>query len=326
MRRKLFFLLSEMRFGAFFYCTEVANHLFFPTFAIMKKIILLSLLSLCAATAAAQEATLPTPDAKVLGMGGVAMTTLSGSHAIYNNSSLTVFSDMPSQISSSYYGQGEFDYYAVSGHCRFDNINVAQIGWRQYLREKGNNDMALDLGYAHKFNDSWGIGITARYIHLKRPTQSADALAVDLNTSWVKPLDNIGLGSTLRVGAKLGNLGGYLNNSDYTLPMDITAGVALDSFFTDVHEVTLGVDMGYYFPPRQVRGFQMSVGAEYNIMQLIQLRTGYHYGERRDYYPSYGSVGAGIRILHLRLDFAYLFAKKNTLLHNTYSLSFGLDF
>ena len=60
--------------------------------------------------------------------------------------------------------------------------------------------------------------------------------------------------------------------------------------------------------------------------QLVQLRTGYHYGERRDYYPSYWTVGAGLRILHLRLDFAYLFAKKHSLLRNTYSISFGLDF
>ena len=108
----------------------------------MKRLI--TTLTLLAATlcAAAQEATLPTPDAKTLGMGGVAMTTLSGSHAIYNNSATAIFSQMPSQISSSYYGQGQFDYYAVTGFCRFDNVNLAQIGWRQYLRERGNNDMA----------------------------------------------------------------------------------------------------------------------------------------------------------------------------------------
>ena len=109
-------------------------------------------MTLFAATlcAAAQEATLPTPDAKTLGMGGVAMTTLSGSHAIYNNSATAIFSQMPSQISSSYYGQGQFDYYAVTGFCRFDNVNLAQIGWRQYLRERGNNDMAVDLGYSRR--------------------------------------------------------------------------------------------------------------------------------------------------------------------------------
>ena len=272
------------------------------------------------------EATLPSPDAKAIGMGGLMMTTLSGSHAIYNNSAMAVFSRMPSQISSSYYGQEDIDYYAVSGFCRFDNVNLAQIGWRQYLREHGNNDMAVDLGYSRRMGDNWALGIVARYMHLKRPEISADALAVDLSAAYQLPLENVGSYSTLRAGAKLGNLGGYVHDTDYTLPMDFTVGAALDTFLTDAHEITVGTDLGYYFSPSSVRGFQMSVGAEYNLMQLVQLRTGYHYGERRDYYPSYWTVGAGVRILHLRLDFAYLFAKKHTLLRNTYSISFGLDF
>lgn len=292
----------------------------------MKRFALLLFAGVCAHTAYSQEATLPTPDAKTLGMGGVAMTALSGSHAIYNNSSMAIFSRTPSQISSSYYGQGDFDYYAVSGFCRFDNINLAQIGWRQYLRERGNNDMAVDLGYSRRIGDNWAIGIVGRYMHLKRPEVSANALAVDLSASWSMPLEKLGSYSVLRAGAKLGNLGGYLDESDYTLPMDLTAGVALDTFLSDAHEITVGTDLGYYFTPGQVRGFQLSVGAEYNLMQLFQLRAGYHYGERKAYYPSYASVGAGVRILHLRLDFAYLFAGKNSWMHNTYSISFGFDF
>ena len=214
----------------------------------------------------------------------------------------------------------------MSGFCRFDNVNLAQIGWRQYLRERGNNDMAVDLGYSRRLGDRWAVGIVGRYMHLKRPDDTADALAVDLSAAWSMPLENVGSYSTLRVGGKLGNLGGYLGKTDYTLPMDLTAGVALDTFLSDAHEITVGADWGYYFSPARVRGFQMSVGAEYNLMQLIQLRAGYHYGERRNYYPTYGSVGAGVRFLHLRLDFAYLIARKETLLHNTYSISFGLDF
>ena len=271
------------------------------------------LVTLLAALAALQtyaqriEATLPSPDAKSLGMGGVMMTTLSGSHAIYNNSATAIFSHTPSQVSSSYYGQRSFDYYAVSGFCRFDNINLVQAGWRQFLREHGNNDMAVDLGYARRIGDRWAVGIV-------------------LSAAWSMPLENVGSYSTLRAGAKLGNLGGYLRDTEYTLPMDFTVGAALDTFLTDAHEITVGTDLGYYFSPSAVRGFQMSLGAEYNLMQLVQLRTGYHYGERRDYYPSYWTVGAGLRILHLRLDFAYLFAKKHSLLRNTYSISFGLDF
>ncbi|WP_418991448.1 PorV/PorQ family protein [Alistipes sp.] len=292
----------------------------------MKRFALLLFASVCAHTAHSQEATLPTPDAKTISMGGVAMTTLSGSHAIYNNASMAIFSRTPAQISSSYYGQDDFDYYAVSGFCRFDNINLAQIGWRQYLRERGNNDMAVDLGYARRIGNRWAVGIVGRYTHLKRPDESSNALAVDLSASWSMPLEKLGSFSTLRAGARLSNLGGYLNKSDYTLPMDLMAGVALDTFLSDAHEITVGTDLGYYFTPGEVRGFQLSVGAEYNLMQLFQLRAGYHYGQRKAYYPSYASLGAGVRILHLRLDFAYLFASRNSWMHNTYSISFGFDF
>lgn len=292
----------------------------------MKQLAIALIAAMCALSAHAQEATLPTPDAKTLGMGGVTMTTLSGSHPIYGNASMAAFARTPIQVSSSYYGQGKFDYYAVSGNWRFDNANLMQIGWRQYIRERGNNDIAVDLGYSRRIGEHWAIGVVGRFLHLRRPDVSADALAVDLSAAWSLPLENLGAYSTLRAGAKLGNLGGYLSKSTYSLPMDFTAGAALDTFITDAHEVTIGADLGYYFVPAQVRGFQMSVGAEYNLMQLVQLRAGYHYGERASYYPSYASVGAGVRFLHLRLDLAYLFAKKSTLLHNTYSISFGLDF
>lgn len=293
----------------------------------MKRFVtLLAAMALTSGFASAQEATLPTPDAKTIGMGGVMMTTFSGSHAIYNNSATAMFQRSPSQISSSYYGQGEFDYYAVSGSCRIGPANLLQAGWRQYLRERGNNDMAIDLGYSRRLNDNWALGVVARYLHLRRPEVSADALAADLSVAYQLPLENFGSYSALRAGAKIANLGAFLNDTEYILPMDLTAGVALDTFLSDAHEITVGTDLGYYFYPKDVRGFQMSVGVEYNLMQLVQFRTGYHYGERRFYYPTYWSAGIGVRILHLRLDFAYLFAKKETLLHNTYSLSFGFDF
>lgn len=292
----------------------------------IKRLSLIAILALGYATVRAQEATLPTPDAKVLGMGGVAMTTLSGSHAIYGNSALTAFALMSSQVSSSYCRPGDHNYYAVTGYWQANRRNTLQLGWRQYLRESGNNDMAVDLGYARRIDTNWAVGIVARYQHLKRPKVSADALAVDLSAGWSLPIENVGEFSTLRAGAKIGNLGGYVQDRGFTLPMDITAGAALDTFLSDAHEITVGADLGYCFTPSQVRGCRIAVGAEYNLMQLVQFRAGYHYGERRDYDPSFWSLGAGVRFLHLRFDFAYLFAGKETLLHNTCSFSFGLDF
>ena len=262
--------------------------------------------------AAAQEAVLSTPDAQSLAMGGTTMATLSGSHAIYGNPSAAVFSRTPSQISSSYFSQNDYDYYTVSGFWRFDNVNLAQAGWREFRREKGNRDMSFDLGYSRRIGDRWAVGAVVRYARFKRPEASADALSVDLSALYSMPLANIGTYSALRVGAKIGNLGGYLTASDYTPPM----GVTVDVF----------ADAGYYYTPVYVRGFQASLGAEYNLMQLFQFRTGYHFGQKDAYYPSYASLGAGVRFMHLRLDAVYLFAKRSTPLHKTFSISFGLDF
>ncbi len=307
----------------------------------MKRSLLLPLLLLSLGTVRAQEATLPNPDARVLGMGGASMATLSGSHAIYGNPSTAVFSQMPSQVSSSYFGQQDFDCYAVSGYWRFDNTNLAQVGWRQFLREKGNHDMAVDLGYSRRLGQRWAVGFVARYQHLKHNVNTGDALAVDLSAAWSRPLENVGSYSVVRVGAKLANVGGfvkrlskmdggdsgYINSGcDYTLPTNFAAGAVLDTYLSDAHEITAAVDLGYCFTPEAVRGFQGSVGAEYNLMQLVQLRAGYHYSGCLRYGPSFGSFGAGVRFLHLRLDFAYLLAKKDTWLRNAWSISFGLDF
>ena len=292
----------------------------------MKHLLLIPLLALGLTTVRAQDAMLPTPDAKVLGMGGVAMTSVSGSHAIYNNPAMASFSVHPWQVSSSYCGAGRADYYAVTGYWRFDYLNDLQVGWRQFLREKGNNDMAVDLGYSRRVTDRWAVGGVTHYRRLKRPEGSSDALSVDLSLAWSKPLNGLGDLSLLRVGAKAGNLGGFVKSRGGSLPMTLSAGVALDTYATDAHEITVGADFGYCFSPSAGRGCSVAVGAEYNLMQLVQFRAGYHYGERSGYYPSFGSVGAGFRFLLLRLDFAYLFAPKSSWLRNTYSISFGFDF
>lgn len=292
----------------------------------MKRLIATLFAAVTICTAPAQEILLQTPDAKALGMGGATMAALSGSHAIYDNSAAAVFSRMPSQISSSYFSMNDCDYYAVSGFWRFDNIHLAQVGWRELRREKGSRDMSFDLGYSRRIGDRWAVGAVARYTRFKQHEYSADALSVDLSAIYSMPIEHVGIHSTLRVGAKLGNLGGYLSDENVALPMDFTVGAAWDTFLSDAHEITLAADAGGYYAPAYVRGFQASLGAEYNLMQLFQFRTGYHFGQKSAYYPSYASLGAGVRFMHLRLDAVYLFAKRDTPLHKTFSISFGLDF
>lgn len=282
-----------------------------------------------AVQAHAQQALLPDPDAKVMGMGGVAMTTLGGSHAIYGNLATAAFAAMPSQASASYYDRQGRGGYALSGYARFGFANVVQGAWRQFRGAGGvGSDMALDLGYARRIDERWGVGITGRYLRLDRPGKSglsADALAVDLGAAYMLPVE-MGSYSTLRFGAKLGNLGGWLHGDTRSMPVDLTVGAALDSFVSDGHEITFGVDGGYLFLPDDCRGVRLSVGVEYNLMQLLQVRAGYHFEERRVWSPSHWSVGMGARFLHLRLDFAYLIADEREPVSNSYSISFGFDF
>ncbi len=291
----------------------------------MKRLIFILAGCAAAVAAEAQETAYISPDAKSMGMGGVVTTTLSASHALYNNAAGAAFSPVQMQLSTTYFTQKKYDYYVVSGFYNFDARNYLQAGWRLFRREKGNSDMKVDHVYARRIDERWSVGAVGRYTHLKRPDGNDNGVAADLSAMYMLPLENIGHYSTLRAGAKLADLGGYFGDGDRKMPVNLTAGAAFDTFITDAHEVTVAADLGYYFNPSYVRGFQASVGAEYNLMQLLQIRGGYHYGEK-SYYPSYASVGAGVRFLHLRLDFAYLFAEKDSYLRNTYSFSLGFDF
>ena len=74
-----------------------------------------------------------------------------------------------------------------------------------------------------------------------------------------------------------------------------------------------------------MRGFQASVGAEYNLMQLLRLRAGYHFGAR-EAYPNYASLARACVSCTCASTSLYLFAARDTFLRNTWSVSFGFDF
>ncbi len=280
-----------------------------------------------AVTVAAQEPTLPSPDAKTLGMGGVEMTTLAGSHTIYNNMAMAAFSQNNVELSSSYLNREEYDFYTVTGSYRINYMNTVQTGWRRYRRSSEDVDMAFDLGYARRIGEGWSAAVTGRYLHLTRPDKSYGAVAFDLSVAHRAAFDGFGDYSEWRIGARVSDLGRYLDDdTPYTLPASAAVGGAVDGYFSDSHRVTLAADVRYSFTPDDMRGFGASIGAEYNLMQLFMFRAGYHLSDRGAGTSDYGSVGCGVRFMHLRLDFAYLFAGKSSPLRNEYSLSFGLDF
>lgn len=269
------------------------------------------------------------PDARSMALGGVTTTVISSSNMIYNNAALASMANNTFQIGTSYYGVKGGNYYAVSGYYQFLGGGALQAGWRRY-DYSGGRDTAFDLAYSRRFGRLFSAALTGRYVHYRNGEEQSDnALSVDLSGAFRLPLDLLSRGSSLLVGTKLANVGGYLKGSegvDSALPVNFTVGAALDWWLRDTHRLCLAVDVSRYFSPDSVKGSQLSMGLEYEFMQFIQIRGGYHAGERDAYYPSYASLGAGIHFMHIRLDLSYLFADKNTFLRNAYSLSFGLDF
>lgn len=263
------------------------------------------------------------PEARSMSMGGVSATTISSSNTIFNNPSLVSFADAPFQIATSYTGSESNDIYSLSTYYQFLTGGAIQAGWRS-LSYDGGKDMSFELGYSRRIARIFSIGITGRYIHsTDAQNETYDGLAADLSASCRIPLGK----SSLLVGAKLNNLGAYFSDKeDPLLPIQFTAGLGFQLVISDSHSLLFAGDTSYCFNPDAFKGSQVGVGVEYEFMQLLQLRGGYHYGQEGSIYPSYFSVGAGLHFLFFRVDASYLIASKNSMMHNLYTVNVGLNF
>lgn len=291
----------------------------------MKRLLLLlALLGGTLLSARAQSGLLIlNSEARAMAMGGVTATTISSSNTIFNNPSLVSFADAPFQIATSYTGSDSSEIYSLSAYYQFLTGGAIQAGWRS-LSYQGGDDMTFELGYSRRIARIFSIGITGRYIHSTNELdEKYNGLAADLSASCRIPLGQ----SALLVGAKLNNLGAYFSGKeDPLLPIQFTAGLGFQLVINDSHSLLFSGDTSYCFNPDPFKGSQLGVGVEYEFMQLLQLRGGYHYGQQDSIYPSYFSVGAGLHFLFFRVDASYLIASKSSMMHNAYMLNVGLNF
>ncbi len=293
----------------------------------MKTKQLLMLLAGCltATLAPAQNA----PDAKTLGMGSVAIPAVDTTHPVFGNPSSVAFATPVAQLSTSYYSQDELDYYAVSGYWNIDTYNIVEAGWTRST-QMGDKEMKFSAGYVRRIGDRTGVGIVGHYLRFGEGDEVQNALAVDLSVLYARPMSIFGRYATLRLGGKVGYLGGYTKSrSDLEnyMPLSATVGAALDTHISEGHELTVGFDLGECFVPKRLRATTFHLGAEYSLMQLLQFRAGYLLTDRiHTDAAGQATVGLGARIMHLRIDAAYIFGKDRLALKECFCLSFGLDF
>lgn len=290
----------------------------------MKRLsLLLVFLGSIALSTYGQEQTMinMTTEPRSMAMGGVTTTIISSSNTLFNNPSLVSFADAPFQIAASYSATKSADYYSLSTYYQFLSGGAIQAGWRN-SSTTDVKQMSFNLAYSRPIARIFSIGLSGRYSrYVVGSEETRNALALDLSSSCRIPFGQ----SSLLVGAKLNNLGALLFQSESALlPIQLTAGLGFNLVFNDSHSMLFAGDVGYCF--NELKGTQVALGVEYEFMQLLQLRGGYHFGEQGTIYPSYASVGAGISFLFFRVEFSYLIASKSTPLHNLYCLNVGLKF
>lgn len=120
---------------------------------------------------------------------------------------------------------------------------------------------------------------------------------------------NIGTGVTSASGVK------------FDIPSSIRLGAGYIGNFGNGHQMRVLAQMDYYL----AGSTSAALAAQMKIADLVSIRAGYRYGGK-SVLPSFASVGAGIKLMGVKLDAAYLIGSKDSPIANTFALSLGYTF
>lgn len=324
----------------------------------MKKYfaLLVAALALSTTVARAQEFLTINPDVRTAGMANASIATSGGAYSIFNNAASSLFDQDLLEVGFSYAPwmsdvRSGYNLMALGGYYSFNQKHSIAFGTRFYREPKIGSDtdypffptdennnplvetlepfrplsLSADLAYGYRINQYLGVSLTARYIRSSYGDfLTNDAIDFDIAAYARIPLNQMLEGAWVSTGLKLSNVGFTLGDSNFDLPTSLSVGGSLFAPIRDSHSLEASLDLGYRFAPEQTKSFGMGIGVEYLLMQMIAIRGGYHVADSNSY--NYGTVGAGLRFMHIQLDFSWLFAAKDCPWRNTYQLGVGLYF
>ncbi len=191
---------------------------------------------------------------------------------------------------------GMFTYFSQE---RFDNTddNGAVVG------TVTPNDMAVALGGSKQLGKQIVVGISGKFITSTLYQKTATAVAADLGALYKLTPDIV-------FGVGIRNLGTPMTfvSEPQNLPMTISAGAMFTRKMSPQNTLTITTDFSTCDSKMKI-GF----GGEYSL-NTIFVRAGYLLNDTQKSY----TLGAGIAIQQLRIDFAYIPFK---LLGDTFSVS-----
>jgi hypothetical protein len=172
---------------------------------------------------------------------------------------------------------------------------------------------SIGLALARKVTDQVGVGLSVKYLYEKIYVESANGYAVDVGLYYLTPIRGLTTAAVMQNFGAMSAL--YREKTD--LPKTMRLGVAyLLPLATENHTVQVAADYVQVFDQESY----VNVGVEMWPLTVLALRTGYASNHsNRDW-----TMGFGLSIKNLLLDYAYVPFKQSLGNTHQFSLTFNL--
>ena len=176
-------------------------------------------------------------------------------------------------------------------------------------------DMMAEVGVSYRFLPFMSVGANVGYAMSSLTDKySYGAVAADVYVMAVL--------SDLKLTAGVSNIGTAVTSASgakFSLPTSVALGAGYGVTFAGMHRVDVRLDADYFLSG----DIAVAAGVEYAMNDLAFVRAGYRYGGNSPV-PSFASVGAGVKILGIKLDVAYILGSPR--MGNTLAAGIGYCF
>lgn len=275
-------------------------------------------------------------DPATLATGGAsAVQTSSIAYAAFRNAATIPFSEQKADVAASYAGW-------APGGCSTNVITIAgainmnkKLGFTAGLAYGMNpayeitddsgtsngsfkpNEMQLNAGFSYRFLPFLSAGVNVGYASTKL-AENASCGAFNADIFLMAKFGG------LKVTAGVSDIGSAVTSTSgasYSLPAAATLGVGFQTTAAEKHDFEVSADADYYL----AGAFAGAFGLAYVYNDLVSVRAGYRYGGK-SVIPSFASVGAGIKLMGIKLNAAYLIGSKESPMANTIAVGLGYTF
>lgn len=268
------------------------------------------------------------PNAKVAAMGGVYTTIVNSSEAVFfNPAGLTMAPNagvsvsyldyfLDTQLSSlsmnykyrhfgvigiqvMYVDVGEIIETRVDHLFRDDETGAYNPGITGATFSP--SAFVLGLSFARDITDKFSFGLTTKYVNEDLVAKSKSVLVFDGGVIYKSGFKSLVIGTALR------NFGQEIKyyGKGYPLPQTFTIGIS--GYLISPDETfwinTPDQHLLFAFDLAQTRDHsqQQHIGLEYNLKNMLYLRTGYKFNHDEESY----TLGFGVKFFRMQLDYSY---------------------